>query len=271
MIAHARIALFALCIVSTRSSRNVVISRDPCNNIILLFNTTSNKGDMTHEFKLPSTGVLFFTKNDSSEQTLTDVSGVKQMGISTELGFFQKQWLELRRFSSMSSLWKTRLQLLYSFNPVTKTYNFSLWTEREIVANSDNGRAVISPKYTTDKIVLTCANGIAIDKLKHDSQNLATKWKAYCERIEMNRSRTTPSSHTPIPTRIYDTFTVKPTRPSNTSDADVIDGLADTLSAAETGSIVTVVLLAMVIAPVAIILWRWRGQFRRKFERISTW
>lgn len=245
---------------------------DPCKDRNLIFNTTSNKGDVRHQFRLPYTGVLFLAINDTG--TVIWMPRVETVSAPLELNFFRAQWQELRRLSAMSPICKTRLELLYYFDTSTGKYNFSLSTAGSVASVSVNGHATIKLGYQTDPFVKMYANGYWTDRLKKDASKLGTKWRAYCERLQMNKSRTTISPHTTpgiqFTTPLLTTPVVISTHPSNEMDVNLGES-TDALTAAATGSIVAVVILVVLIVPVAFMVWRWRGPLKNRFERVSTW
>lgn len=268
MTAFVHVAIFAFCITSAISFNNVVGRSNHCEYVILGLNTSYYKGDAIHEFKLRYTEVLFTTKNDSDKRTLKGVPGIEQVDLSTELDFFKAQYSEFTRSSLTSPLKDAPISLLYTFIPISKKCFVYLRSGNNLISVSDDVSVLYTrPAYRTDVFVQTYAKGIAVEKLKHDASNLFTKWKSFCERLEANET------HTPFPYPIPTTIKVHTTSMIETtlsSNSNTIDESADALSATETGSIVTVVLLVMIAAPVAIILWRYREPLRNRFERVST-
>lgn len=275
MTIFAFVVIFVLCLADKTVSSHAVKQDDMCKNRVLIFNTTSNKGDIQHEFRLPYTEVLFKAANDCRTETLQMIPSVKRIGVAMELNFFRAQWSELRRLSRVSSLWGTRLNLLYLFDTSTSRYNFSLFTDKKLASFSNNGKAVITTRYGNDKLVQAYANGFWVDRLKKDAANLGTKWKAFCERLEINRSQTTVFPYIPTPTNQFMTsfsMTSMTISISPSNEADMyLEGSSDALTAAETGSIVAVVVLFAIIVPVAFIVWKWKVPLRNRFERVSTW
>lgn len=273
MIAPTCLIFFASCVtVNVGSSHGVVTEEDdPCKNRTIIFNTTSDRGNMTHRFRLPSTDVLFSTKNDSTRQTLECSSNVKDIDISFELNFFSKQYRELKRLSSLSSTWYTRIDLVYTFDTSTRKYNFSFITNGVVASFSLNGHATVKTSYQSDRLVTTYANGHWVDRLRNQASSLEKKWTAFCKELEANKSRATISPHTPATpaqtlTRVISKFTDIP----DELNTNATDDLTNALSATATGSIVTFTLLAMVVAPIAFVFWRWRAPLRDKFEKVTT-
>lgn len=250
-----------------------VKQNDPCTKIILVFNTTSTKGNMVHRFRLSSTGILFVARNDCRTETIEWGKDVERVGISMELNFFQTQWSELTRLFSASPVWKKRITLIYIFDVLRRSCEFSFYIDDSLASISKDGVATIDNRHIKD--VRGYANGIGIKTLEKDASYLYTKWKAYCERIEINRSRTTFPPHTQALTERTTIFLTTPMTasilPTNEGDMYVSDGSTDALTTAETGSIIAVVVLVILIVPVSFMVWRWRGPLKNRFERVSTW
>lgn len=259
--------------IDVELSHATVKQNDPCTKVILMFNTTSTRGNMIHHFRLRSTGMLFVARNDCRTETIKWEANVEKVGISVELNFLQKQWSELTRLFSRSPVWNKRITLIYVFDASSRSCEFSFYIDSSLASVSKDGVATIDHRHIKD--VKGHANGIGINLLKKDASQLYTKWKAYCERVEINKSRTTRSPHTPVFTEHVTTILTTPVVISTLQISNVnvyfSNGSVDALTTGETGSIIAVIVLVILIAPVSFMVWRWRGPLKTKFERVSTW
>lgn len=269
MNVSARVAFFVLCMFNIKSFARVIKDTYSCTDR-LTFTTLYQNNEATHMFRLRYTGGLFTAKNNCSAETVKRVSSVNGMNISTELGFFARQWYGLRLTASSSPLGSKRLNLTYHFDPFTKDYEFYFFSGGTVLVYcSSRSQPVINKLYQSDGFVQKCKYGIALDNLRNNSIELAAKWSLYCERSKAKSHTSSPPPYPPIQTTtemdiIFVTPSTDPLNPSNT-----IEG-AEALSAGETASIVIVFLLAAVLTPAAYVAWKQRDSLRTKFQKVTT-